>query len=151
MMMKSLHGIALLAACQAVDRDVEQTGQVSAASIDLIRAALAGATRGKALENENETLRRALRDAVSVAHAEVILPDARLEEIGALANEDTVAGTQLQAAIDDILTNDEASSDEELIAHFQQEMGLTAYEAQKAVSRRDHMLNALPVAQRGTR
>lgn len=45
-----------------------------------------------------------------------------------------------QAAIDAILSNDEASSDDELVAHFQT-FGLTEAEARNQVARRTAMLN----------
>lgn len=47
-----------------------------------------------------------------------------------------------QAAIDAILTNDEASSDDELVAHFQT-FGLTEGEARTQVARRDEMLSKI--------
>jgi arginine repressor len=48
-----------------------------------------------------------------------------------------------QAAIDSILTNDEVSTDEELMAHFVNEMGLTTQEAESQVARRNQMLNKI--------
>lgn len=51
-----------------------------------------------------------------------------------------------QAAIDDILSNDEASSDDELVQHFIDEMHLTADQAKVQVARRDYMLGCMSAA-----
>lgn len=44
-------------------------------------------------------------------------------------------------AIKAILMNDEASTDAELIAHFQAEFGMDEWEAREWVKRRDEFLN----------
>ncbi len=47
-------------------------------------------------------------------------------------------------AIEQILTNDEASSDAELIRHFIKEMGLADSEARQWVARRNDYLRSYP-------
>lgn len=57
--------------------------------------------------------------------------------------EDLLAHANRRRAIDAILSNDEASTDEELISHFMSEIGLTEAQAKQQVSKRTEMLNRL--------
>lgn len=50
---------------------------------------------------------------------------------------------QQQAAISAILANDEASTDDELVAHFVAEVGATEEEARAAVQGRDAALRSI--------
>jgi chromatin segregation and condensation protein Rec8/ScpA/Scc1 (kleisin family) len=85
------------------------------------------------------TVATTLAPASAGGRLPTILEDAMASSVPAIPN-------RTQAAINDILSNDEASSDEELISHFMAELQLTAAQAVEQVSRRDQMLGCMCAA-----
>lgn len=92
---------------------------------------------------KDEVLLQALREMVAFTKGTAELTEARGEKIFHLAN---VGGP-----IEDILANDENSSDEELIDHLVTAFEMRRVEAVEHVKRRDYLQRYLPpVAPRGS-